>query len=133
MSDLLNKKITIESLEKSEGVTNGKPWTKYQVVDQDKNKYSFFTKKQDGEPTRAYADYTNLKLTLGSEIGVGYVEDQKKFTDKKGKERDYTQRTIRFFEEVLPEGVQMAKQSEPVIQVEEPPVEDEIQVDKIPF
>lgn len=115
MGDLLNKKITIESLEQNKGETNGKEWQVYKVTDQDKNKYSFFTSKQDGTETKAFQAYKELQLTLGSEIGIGYVEEEKEFTDKGGEKRKYQQRTIRFFE-----SLDVVDMKEPVVQVEPP-------------
>ena len=65
---------------------------------------------------------------LGSEVGIGYAEEEREFSDKKGEKRKYQQRTIRFFE-----SLDIVDNTVPIIQREEPVPTDEERAGKIPF
>ena len=123
MSDLINKIVTVKSFDSKEGKSANGPWRKFGIVDQDGMKYSFFAQKKDGTDTKAYQGFKAMGVTFDSLIGIAYKEEDKTFTDKKGKEQAYKQRTI-----VVIEPPAERREVEKVIQVE-----DENDVSNIPF
>lgn len=112
-------------------------WIKIDIVDNQNRKFQFGTKKKDGNETKAFTIYKQLKpiwddnLMNGKPIRivVDYNEMPKSFTDPKtGKVINYTQRTIIGFSAPR-EGVKDASKNNdiPVIEV------DEIDENDIPF
>ena len=112
-------------------------WIKIDIVDNKNRKFQFGTKKKDGNETKAFTTYKQLKsqwddnLMNGKPIRivVDYNEMPKSFTDPKtGKVINYTQRTIIGFSAPR-EGVKDASKNNdiPVIEV------DEIDENDIPF
>ena len=111
-------------------------WIKIDIVDNKNRKFQFGTKKKDGEETKAFTIYKQLKpiwddnLMNGKPIRivVDYKETPKSFTDNKGNLINYTQRTIIGFSAPR-EGVKDASKNIdiPVIEV------DEIDENDIPF
>ena len=49
------------------------------------SKYTLWFKKQDGEMTKAYSQWSANKHSIGSEIGIAYKEEpnEYEFTDEK--------------------------------------------------
>lgn len=112
-------------------------WIKIDIVDNQNRKFQFGTKKKDGEETKAFTIYKQLKpiwddnLMNGKPIRivVDYKETPKSFTDNKGNLINYVQRTIIGFSAPR-EGVKDASKSNndiPIIEV------DEIDENDIPF
>lgn len=111
-------------------------WIKIDIVDNQNRKFQFGTKKKDGEETKAFTIYKQLKpiwddnLMNGKPIRivVDYKETPKSFTDNKGNLINYVQRTIIGFSAPR-EGVKDASKNVdiPVIEV------DEIDENDIPF
>lgn len=79
MSDLLNKVITITSLE-NKLTSNGKVMIK--VKDQNNLSYQIWQKKQDGNDSVAYSNLMMLGEPVGRTIEIGYKEDQGDFEGK---------------------------------------------------
>lgn len=79
------KSITVTAAKmNASGITNGKPWKIFQIIDQDKIKFSTFEEQL---------------AQLGIPARVWYDEEQKTAKDKKtGKDFTFIQRTIRKFE-----------------------------------
>ena len=65
-----------------------------------KNKFSFFDSKRDGGKTKAQEQYEKYNFKVGDVVTAEVKEEDKTFTNDKGKTINYTQRTILYFEEV---------------------------------
>ena len=65
-----------------------------------KLKYSFFDSKRDGNKTKAFEQYEKYGYRIGDTISAEVKEEEKTFTNDKGKQVTFTQRTILYFEEV---------------------------------
>ena len=64
------------------------------------NKYSFFDTKKDGSNTKAYEQFKKYGFGIGDTVSAEVKEEEKNFTNKEGKNIDYIQRTILYFQEV---------------------------------
>ena len=69
--------------------------TLIKLIDKDGRKYSFFSTKMDGNPTKAYQNFQNLGDPVGKTVEIGYSEDQAEFEGK-----PFTRRSIRFLKEI---------------------------------
>lgn len=65
-----------------------------------KDKYSFFDKKRDGSLTKAMEQFKKYGFSIGQTVNAEVKEEQKTFQGKDGKQVNYTQRTIIYFQEV---------------------------------
>lgn len=54
---------------------SAKSGNRYVLKDHEGKTFSFFTTKQDGSDTQAFAQFKNMGLRVGSTVTVGYVED----------------------------------------------------------
>jgi len=75
---ILNKTITISEVSTKQ-VKSG---TKYILKDHEGKTFNFFTTKQDGTDTSAFAQFKNMELGIGSTVMIGYVEDTFPFQGK---------------------------------------------------
>lgn len=89
-----NKTITIEGLE-----TKATQYGVKFVLKFGKEKYEFYDKKKTGHPTKAYEQFKARKLTVGDTVVVAVDEQPKSFTNKEGKNVNYTQRRVMYFPE----------------------------------
>lgn len=81
---LIEKSITVASAElKKSGVTNGKAWTIYKIVDQDGKKYTTFEKEL---------------AQLGVPAHIFYEETERDWVNPEGKTIKVKDRTIRKFQ-----------------------------------
>lgn len=105
---LINKTISIESHQLKPAKNN--PAIKFvEIVDGDKNKYTFFPKKKDGDPTKAFEYYQKNKVKWDDvlidgfqpKVEIGYEEKEYTYTDMKGQQRTGKRRSIKFFKDVL--------------------------------
>lgn len=79
-----DKSIVVSSVDKkASGEKNGKPWTLYQITDQDGVKYGTFEKQL---------------AQLDIPARISYDEAEKEFVNKEGKSVKYIQRTIKKFQ-----------------------------------
>ena len=101
MSDELIKRIiTVTNAAMKEGVAKtGNKWRKIDLVDDKNNKYSFFLDKKDGTETKAYLQWKEQGVSLGSQIGICFKEEPVEFTNKKGELVKMTRRSIAFLAE----------------------------------
>jgi len=67
------------------------------ILLQDKLKYNFWIKKQDGTETKAYQQFQKFRFTAGDVVVAEVVEQEKSFVNEKGKDIAFTDRTIKFF------------------------------------
>lgn len=67
MSDLIQKKITVRSIEQpKDGM--------FKLKDEQGLSYTFFTHKKDGNQTQAYVDFCKLNIGIGKTVGIAYSE-----------------------------------------------------------
>jgi hypothetical protein len=107
-SKLISKKIIVKSHQISKDEKNSPPkWTRIDIIDTNNDRYSFFTKKIDGTPTKAATFYKeNMKKWsdndfngVANEVYISYEEKQNTYTRKDGKMGTSTNRTIRIMSE----------------------------------
>lgn len=101
MDNILNKVITIESIDSKKTSTGNIRKT---IVDQDKVKFIFYTKKADGTTSKAAQQVSDMGLDVGSTVKVGYKEEAKSFEGEKGTV-NYTERSVISFQETGDEPV----------------------------
>ena len=65
-----------------------------------KNKYAFFNTKKDGSLTKAMEQFKKYGYSIGDTIEAEVREEEKTFRNKEGKDVNYTQRTILYFQEI---------------------------------
>ncbi len=97
--ELNHKSVIIKGLLLKEGVSKGgKSWSKIEVhTDQDK--YTIWIKKQDGTPTKAFTQLKTIGFPINKRTGIAYDVKDASFTNREGKEIDFKNRTIAFFED----------------------------------
>lgn len=98
--DIKNKVITIAKVDSSATATGN---IKKTIIDQDKLKYIFYTKKKDKTSSAMHSQFQDMGLDVGSVVEIGYKEEAKSFTATKGKDSgnlvSYTERSIISFRE----------------------------------
>ena len=104
-----NKKIKIKNTSIANGVSKtGKKWTRVDVFAEEGGKelkYSFFTTKSDGSPTKAFEFFKENKsswddsLMMGEdlEVEIAYEETKRNFVGKDGRGHTATDRAIKMF------------------------------------
>ena len=101
MSDELSRKIiTIKGLKLNEGTSKktGKPYSNFKLWDENNDKYTMWTKKQDGEVTVAVKQLKGMGFPINKKVGAIFEVKPNSFTNSAGKDISYTQRTIAKFE-----------------------------------
>ena len=63
-------------------------------------KYGFWRTKKDGGETKAFSQYKKYGFQVGDSVNAEIKEEPATFTDPKGKEVNYTRRTILYFQEI---------------------------------
>jgi hypothetical protein len=117
--------ITINEIE-SKTFPNG--GTQFKIT-ADGVKYKLNQTKKAGGETIAYKQYIDLGLKIGSKVEVWYKEEEKEFTDDKGKVKKYTDRTIASFKEA--QGVDYYAEEEiPTIKIDSTPTKGDVFWDK---
>lgn len=76
------------------------PYGKEVVIVSGKDKYQFYNTKKDGNQTKAFEQFSKYKFGIGDVVKVKVGEKAKSFTDPKGKNVNYTERTILYFGEM---------------------------------
>ena len=76
--------------------TDTKVGTKHLIYD-GKLKYEFFEKKKDGNPTKAFAQYKEFELGVGSTCPAEVDETKEEFTNKEGEDIKFTRRTVLYW------------------------------------
>lgn len=95
MSELINQTIKIEAIELPQ---NEKAPVKVKVKDKEKGtSYVVWKTKSDGTESRAWEFVKKIGLDEYNvaDYEIGYSEEERSFTDKKGKDVSFKQRTIR--------------------------------------
>jgi hypothetical protein len=104
---LINKTISIVSHQLKSGVRN--PSIKFvEIVDGENNKFTFFPKKQDGSPTKAFEYYQKNKGSWDDalidnfqpKVEIGFEEKEYTYQDKTGQTRVGKRRGIKFFKAI---------------------------------
>lgn len=100
--ELSRKIITIKGLKLNEGTSKktGKPYSNVKLWDENNDKYTMWTKKQDGEVTVAVKQLKEMGFPINKKVGAIFKAKPNSFTNKEGKEINYTQRTIVKFEDL---------------------------------
>jgi len=86
--DTKNQTITIESTEDTE---------KKVILKCAGAKFYFWKKKQDGTETKAYQQFQKFNFRSGDSVDAAIKEQERTFTNEKGKEITYLDRNIAFF------------------------------------
>lgn len=84
----MKKLITITGLQQTD---------KKLTILEDKFKYTVWITRKDGQPTKAYQQYNQLGLRVGSSVEAEVDEKEQSFVNASGKEINYTDRTVLFF------------------------------------
>jgi len=87
-TDVIDKVIKVESVEDTE---------KRVVLKCGNEKYSFYKRKQDGELTKAFTQFQDLRVSAGNQYQVNVSETKKSFTNDQGKLINYTERLVKYF------------------------------------
>lgn len=86
----MNKTITIASIETKTASTGN---IKY-ILHSGNEKYEFWTKKKDGNETKAFTQFKKFKPQIGDSFEVSIKEEEEEFRNAQGKDVKYTKRTI---------------------------------------
>lgn len=109
---LQNKKIIVKSHKIESGVSaSGVAWKRVDIITEENGKdikFSFFTKKQDGSPTKAMEYYTkNLTNWTNSvmtdqpiKVEIAYSEEEYEYQNKKGERKIGKRRNIKMFRDI---------------------------------
>lgn len=137
---LLKKQISIVSHQLKSGAKN--PAIKFvELIDGENQKFTFFPKKQDGSPTKAFEYYQSHKSAWDEalidnfqpKVEIGYEEKEYTYQDSKGQPRVGKRRGIKFFKDIPTPGKPIGDQNQaeyrlPVIDADDiPVVEDDEQ------
>jgi hypothetical protein len=87
-TDVIDKVIRVESVEDTE---------KRVVLECGNEKYSFYKRKQDGELTKAFSQFQELRVSSGNQYQINVSETKKSFTNDQGKLINYTERLVKYF------------------------------------
>ena len=95
MEDIITKSITI-----GQHIVKEFPDNKvHNIVDADgKTKFQFYENKKEGGTTKAWQQWQDFELKAGIKVAAGVKEIPKSFKNADGKEIQYKQRTIVYFE-----------------------------------
>jgi hypothetical protein len=77
--------------------------TQYKITTTTNEKYKFYDKKKDGNPTVAFKQFQDMELKIGSTVDVWYKEEVKEYEGK-----PYTDRLIASFKEASGKPAQTA-------------------------
>jgi hypothetical protein len=69
----------------------------FNLFEDEKTKYSFFKTKKDKSQTKAFTQFKEQAIMVGSEIGIAYKETSKEYKDKQGEMRTGINRNIMWF------------------------------------
>lgn len=72
------------------------------TIESGRNKYIFYNSRKDGQPTKAFTQFEQFGFRVGDSVSAEIAEENKTFTNAQGKEINFTERTIKYFEEVRP-------------------------------
>lgn len=75
----------------------GKEFTIVTIKDENNNKFKFYTKKVNGEETKAWQQFKEQQMGVGKQAGVAFSEEDKEFTNNEGKNIKFKERKVMFF------------------------------------
>jgi len=82
--------------------------TVYIIEDENRDKYEFWSNKQDGQPTKAFTQFQAMRPLAGDMLEINYDEKPNTFTNQQGQVINAIKRNIAFFTENP-----VARQSQP--------------------
>lgn len=100
---IYNKGITIQEI----SMKSVKSGNRYVLKDHEGKTFGFFTTKQDGSDTQAFAQFKSMDLRVGNTVTVGYVEDEFEVNDN-GVQKSVISKKIISFRELNGEPSQTA-------------------------
>jgi hypothetical protein len=86
--ELQNKTIIITGIESTD---------KKITLLSNRDKYHFWIKKIDGSNTTAYDQFQKFRFNVGTEVEIAVKEEEKTFTNEKGKLITFMDRNIAYF------------------------------------